>query len=100
MRLILVTRRSLAQGGARWIRCQTTAWKMMALIFLLDLRPYVPFHPAHIYKLIRRGEFPKPVRLGRRTAFRRRDIREWVTRAKSRYGRFRCALYGLSRGSS
>jgi predicted DNA-binding transcriptional regulator AlpA len=49
------------------------------LIFLLDLRPYVPFHPAHIYKLIRRGEFPKPVRLGRRTAFRRRDIREWVS---------------------
>lgn len=49
------------------------------LIYLLDLRPYVPYHPAHIHKLIRRGEFPKPVKLGRRTAFRRRDIREWVS---------------------
>lgn len=49
------------------------------LIYLLDLRPYVPYHPAHINKLIRRGEFPKPVKLGRRTAFRRRDIREWVS---------------------
>jgi predicted DNA-binding transcriptional regulator AlpA len=48
------------------------------LIYLLDLRPYVPYHPAHIHKLIRRGEFPKPIKLGRRTAFRRRDIREWV----------------------
>ncbi len=48
-------------------------------ILLNDLRPLVPLHPQHIRKLIRRGEFPAPVALGgRRTAFRRRDVREWL----------------------
>ncbi len=47
-------------------------------ILLLDLRPIVPLHPQHIRKLVRRGEFPAPVKIGGRTAFRRRDIREWV----------------------
>lgn len=37
----------------------------------------VPLHPNHIDKLIKRGLFPKPVRLGSRLAFRRRDIRAW-----------------------
>jgi len=46
-------------------------------ILLTDLRPIVPLHPQHIRKLIKRNEFPKPVRIGGRTAFRRKDIREW-----------------------
>jgi predicted DNA-binding transcriptional regulator AlpA len=49
-------------------------------ILLTDLRPIVPLHPQHIRKLIRRGEFPTPCRIGGRTAFRRRDIREWCHR--------------------
>ena len=48
-------------------------------ILLADMRPLVPLHPQHIRKLVRRGEFPAPVALGgRRTAFRRRDVREWL----------------------
>lgn len=49
-------------------------------IDLEGLAPYVPYHPQHIRKLVKRGEFPAPVKLGRRTAFRRRDIREWCER--------------------
>lgn len=37
----------------------------------------VPLHPNHIDKLVRAGLFPKPVMVGGRVAFRRRDIRAW-----------------------
>lgn len=47
-------------------------------ILLTDLHTIVPLHPQHIRKLARRGEFPAPVKIGGRTAFRRRDIREWA----------------------
>lgn len=47
-------------------------------ILLTELRPIVPLHPQHIRKMVRRGEFPAPVNIGGRTAFRRRDIREWA----------------------
>ncbi len=47
-------------------------------ILLLDLRPFVPLHPQHIRKLVRRGEFPLPVKVGGRTAFRRRDVVAWM----------------------
>ena len=46
-------------------------------ILLTELRPVVPLHPQHIRKLVRRGEFPAPVLIGGRTAFRRRDVRNW-----------------------
>lgn len=46
-------------------------------ILLTDLKPIVPLHPQHIRKLIKRDAFPKPVRVGGRTAFRRKDIRNW-----------------------
>lgn len=48
------------------------------LIGLADLYQFVPFHRAHVHKLVRRGEFPKPIKLGRRTVWRRRDIRDWL----------------------
>jgi predicted DNA-binding transcriptional regulator AlpA len=47
-------------------------------VLLTELRLIVPLHPQHIRKLVRRGEFPAPVRIGGRTAFRRRDIRDWA----------------------
>lgn len=46
-------------------------------ILLTELRTVVPLHPQHIRKLARRGEFPAPVLIGGRTAFRRRDVRNW-----------------------
>jgi len=49
-----------------------------AFVLLLELRQYVPLHPQHIRKLVRRGEFPTPVKIGGRTAFRRRDIIAWA----------------------
>jgi len=47
-------------------------------VLLTELRPIVPLHPQHIRKMIRRGLFPTPVKIGGRTAFRRRDIRDWA----------------------
>jgi excisionase family DNA binding protein len=32
----------------------------------------------HIQNLVRRGEFPKPINLGRRVRFRARDIRRFL----------------------
>lgn len=49
-------------------------------ILLTELRPIIPLHPQHIRKLVKRGLFPAPVHIGGRTAFRRRDIRDWAQR--------------------
>ena len=47
-------------------------------ILLKDLKPIVPLHEQHIRKLARRGDFPAPIKIGGRTAFRRSEIREWA----------------------
>ncbi len=49
-----------------------------AFVLLTELRPIVPLHPQHIRKLVKRGLFPAPVCIGGRTAFRKRDIRDWA----------------------
>ncbi len=49
-------------------------------ILLMDLRPIVPLHPQHIRKLVKRGEFPAPLKISGRTMFSRRAIREWCRR--------------------
>jgi predicted DNA-binding transcriptional regulator AlpA len=49
-------------------------------ILLTELRPIVPLHPQHIRKLVRRGDFPAPVKIGGRTAFARSAIRLWCRR--------------------
>ena len=52
-------------------------------ILLKDLKPIVPLHEQHIRKLARRGDFPTPLKIGGRTAFRRRDILDWVRKQKA-----------------
>ena len=47
-------------------------------VLLTELRKIVPLHPQHVRKLVRRGEFPAPVKIGGRTAFRRRDLWAWI----------------------
>ena len=54
------------------------------LILLEDLRPYVPLHPQQIRKLIKRRECPQPVKLGRRTAFVRREVLAFCLRQAGR----------------
>jgi predicted DNA-binding transcriptional regulator AlpA len=53
-------------------------------ILKAELRSIVPLHPAHITKLVRRQEFPAPVKLGRRTAFVRREVLEWCQQQAAR----------------
>ncbi len=52
----------------------------MRLISMKDLRQAgVPYSPAHIYRLISAGEFPKPVKLGaNRIAFVADEIDAWI----------------------
>jgi prophage regulatory protein len=39
----------------------------------------VPFCRAHLMRLAKRGEFPRPVKLGeRRIAFRESEVRAWI----------------------
>jgi predicted DNA-binding transcriptional regulator AlpA len=45
-----------------------------------DIRLFgIPYCRAHLYRLIKSGEFPRPVRLSAgRVAFRQADIRDWI----------------------
>lgn len=47
-------------------------------VLLTELRPIVSLHPQHIRKLVKKGLFPAPLKVGGRTAFRRSDILEFV----------------------
>ena len=39
----------------------------------------VPYSRVHIWRLVRRGEFPAPVQLaGRKTAFRASEVEAWI----------------------
>jgi predicted DNA-binding transcriptional regulator AlpA len=51
-------------------------------ILLTDLRKVVPLHPQHIRKLARKGLFPAPLTIGGRTAFARRDTRDWCQKQR------------------
>ncbi len=46
------------------------------LIELTALARFVPFHPQHVRKLVKKGLFPAPVKVPgcRRTVFLRRDV--------------------------
>lgn len=46
------------------------------LIELSALKQFVPFHPQHVRKLVKKGLFPPPVKVPgcRRTVFLRRDV--------------------------
>ena len=41
--------------------------------------PVIPLSRATIYRMIERGDFPKPKRLGRATVWSVVDIRAWLT---------------------
>ena len=43
----------------------------------------IPFHPQHIRKLIRSGKFPRPVHVGRLTAFDEADIDRYLESLKA-----------------
>jgi len=52
----------------------------------------VPYSQAHLYRLIKAGDFPKPVKLGNtpnaRIAWQRAEILEWIdSRVQARDGR-------------
>jgi prophage regulatory protein len=51
------------------------------LLSIDDLKPLkgIPYSKAHLFRLIRAGKFPKPIRLGEnRIAFPESEIDDWV----------------------
>ncbi|WP_064605750.1 helix-turn-helix transcriptional regulator [Photobacterium sp. J15] len=54
---------------------------MTKLIRMKELLTVVPFSKSHIYSLISKGEFPKPVSIGERAvAWREEDVQAWLER--------------------
>jgi predicted DNA-binding transcriptional regulator AlpA len=49
-------------------------------LMMRDVSLITTYTPQHIYRLIRRGQFPLPVRIGpNRIGFRAEDIDRWVS---------------------
>lgn len=56
---------------------------------LLDmhaLSPYVSLHKTAIYALIREGKFPRPLKLGGRSRWRRSDVDAFIARIAEEQG--------------
>lgn len=54
------------------------------LIDKKELRELVPYHPSHIARLERAGEFPARIRIGRcRVAWSLQDIQSWIAARKA-----------------
>jgi prophage regulatory protein len=52
---------------------------MDRLLRLQEVLQIVPFCQPHLYRLMKRGEFPRQIRIGaNRVAWRESDIRAWV----------------------
>lgn len=52
---------------------------MNRLVRMKELSRIVGYKPWNIYRLIREGDFPRPVRLGQRAvAWRESDISDWI----------------------
>jgi prophage regulatory protein len=49
------------------------------LIFLGEVQRRVPLHRVTLWRLVRSGEFPAPVKVGaRRVAWRESEVRAWI----------------------
>ena len=58
------------------------------LLTMSELRRVIPYSSSHIYRLIKTGDFPTPVRLGpNRVAWRESDIEAWLESREADDGR-------------
>jgi len=48
------------------------------LIRQRTLLPHVPFRKTKLWDLVRKGQFPKPIKLGSISAWRVEDVRAWI----------------------
>ena len=56
------------------------------LLALAQITDRVPFTRVHIYRLMKRGEFPRSIKIGkRRICWRESDIESWIA-AKAAVG--------------
>lgn len=65
---------------ARSAQSQATDLIGCTLLTLKVVKAAVPFSTAHIYRLMDMGDFPRPLKIGkRRVAWRADDIRDWIS---------------------
>ena len=59
---------------------ELTAKRTADLLTFADIKLLgIPYSRAHLYRLIKAGKFPRPVRLSEaRVAFRQADLRQWI----------------------
>ena len=58
---------------------QRTSEQQSPFLRMPDVSKITTYTPQHLYKLIERGEFPKPIKLGlRRSAWLRTEIDQWI----------------------
>ena len=57
------------------------------LLTMAELKELIPYSSAHVYRLIKQGDFPKPIRLGpNRVAWRTTDIERWIEAREVSHG--------------
>ena len=62
----------------------TNPHEVLSLLTAAEVSARVKFSRVHIYRLIRRGQFPRPMKLGpRRSAWLEEEISEWVAGRKA-----------------
>lgn len=57
-----------------------------ALLAFAPLSHYVSFGRSRIYQLISAGEFPKPIKVGKSSRWRKAEIDQWIARQSNQVG--------------
>ena len=57
-----------------------------ALLAFAPLSHYVSFGRSRIYQLISAGEFPKPIKVGKSSRWRKAEIDQWIARQSNQIG--------------
>ncbi len=68
-RQVCFRNKKLRKGGGRM---EKMAYKIKELTNIIGLSK------AHIYRLIKEGKFPKPVKIGKSSLWLRKDIENWL----------------------
>ena len=57
-----------------------------ALLAFAPLSHYISFGRSRIYQLINAGEFPKPIKVGKSSRWRKAEIDHWIARQSNQIG--------------
>lgn len=49
------------------------------LLPMRAVRDQVALHPATVYAMVKAGEFPRPIKMGRRSLWVESEVQAWIT---------------------